>query len=361
MTTAIPAGATIPVLLGIPDDARVKVEARGSGQPPRLVVPGTAVFTNYFPEAVQRRLPLLHCTADGRLSDGVRRLPGAVINLSADPDVAGRALEAMAGATERDASLCFNHPRAVLGSGRDEVARKLADVPGLMVPATVRVCLGEPDDLASVVEAAGIGWPAIVRVAGAHSGGTTVRVDRAQDAPAALARIPWGGKALYVTQYVPYADADGLHRKLRIVVVGQEAFLRHEITGAGWQLHAEDHDPRFNDAERERIEHFAMKTLPILRDRLRLVSETMRLDFFGMDCSLRPDGSLLMFECNAAMNVLREKRMMSSWAGVANNRPEHLQTWQDSVRRIQGALMRLVFDPSQWRHAAGHPGRGMAS
>ena len=351
------AAASIPVLIGIPDDAKVKVEPRGSAEPPRLVVPGTAVFTNYFPEAAQRRLPPVHWTADGRRSGGPGKLPGAVVNLSADPDVAGGALRGMASAIERDGSLSFNHPRAVLVSGRQDVADRLAGIPGLVVPRTVRARLGEPDELEALLDAAGMQWPVIVRVAGVHSGGTTVRIDRAADVAGALAGIPWGGKTLYVTQYVPYADADGLHRKLRIVVVGQEAFLRHEITAPGWELHAGAHDPRFNDTERERIEGFASHMLPALRERLRAVSEVMQLDFFGLDCSLRPDGSLLVFECNAAMNVLRERRMMASYAGVDRSRPDHVRAWQDVVRRIQGALLGLVFDPGRWRHARGADAR----
>ena len=58
-----------------------------------------------------------------------------------------------------------------------------------------------------------------------------------------------------------------------------------------------------------------------------------------MDCSLRPDGSVLLFEANAAMNVLH------------NLRPSP-NLWDAPIRDITDALVGLLTAPARWRHAA---------
>lgn len=330
---------TLPVLLALPDDGRVRLEAAPRGGAPRMIVPGTAVFTSHLPPAVQARLPLVHFRAGQRFAlNDAARVP-AVINLTSDADVAGQALAALASWLDDSGVACFNHPRAVLATSRDAIARRLAGIDGLIVPATVRLRLDEPDELLEAVARARMHWPVIVRVAGSHTGRATVRIDGPRDAAQRLASIPWGGRDLYVTQYVPYRDDDGYHRKLRIAVVGGRAFLRHQITGEAWQLHAGDHDPRFDRRERALLEHgFPADLRPRLQQRIDAITAVVGLDYFGMDCSLRPDGSLLLFECNATMNILH------------NSRPRATQC-DGAIARIRDALVPLLLDPARWHHS----------
>lgn len=45
--------------------------------------------------------------------------------------------------------------------------------------------------------------------------------------------------------------------------------------------------------------------LPPLRPAIAEIARRLQLEYFGMDCNLRPDGRLLVFEANANMNVLQ--------------------------------------------------------
>src|SRR5690348_17702098 len=55
---------------------------------------------------------------------------------------------------------------------------------------------------------------------------------------------------------------------------------------------------------------------------------------FRSDCNLRPDGSLLIFEANALMDVL-------------NNTSPSPNCWDAPIARIHGALASLLFDRSE--------------
>jgi len=345
-TTTLP---TIPVLAAIPDDNYVKLDAAGDARAPRMVVPGSAPFMNYLPPSVQRHLPMVHYSHSGQFKRGADR-PTPFINLGADPDVARGALENLQRALAGTGQPCFNHPTAVLDSSRDAVARKLRAIDGLVVPTTCRARLAEPRDLLPIMEAHGLQWPVIVRITGVHSGSATIRIDSEAEVASKLSTIPWGGRELYVTQFVDYRDADGMYRKLRFAIVGPDAFLRHEITAHEWQVHTANQDWRFLEHERELLETFPTDLLPRIRDRLRAVADAMKLDLFGVDCSLRPNGGLLIFECNAAMNLLRERRIKGGYD--PNEFQPDIRPWEMAVERIRNALVPLLFNPASWRYSA---------
>jgi glutathione synthase/RimK-type ligase-like ATP-grasp enzyme len=261
-----------------------------------------------------------------------------VVNTISDPDTSKQALAQLADLVARMRAPCFNAPAAVLDSSRERVAAKLAGIPGLHVPRTVRVRLDEPAALEALAAEHGLAFPLIVRPAGTHGGDATARVDHPADAATALRAIPWGGHDLFLTQFVDYRDDDGMYRKSRVVFVGDEVFLRHQVAADGWHVHVRD---RSEDSLRE--EDAALRAVPQARARLRpllaAVADAIALDFFGMDCSLRPDGSVLLFEANAAMNVLH------------NLRPSPNQ-WDEPIRQVTDALVGLLADPTRWRHGA---------
>lgn len=331
---------TLPVMAGLPDDNLATYKLPRDGQSPTFVIQGTASFRAHLPAEIRKRMPVVYFGPRGSLavSDESRHQP--LVNFTAEPDTCGGALGILRDAVEAGGIACFNHPAAVLDSTRDAVAMKLAGVPGLQVPRTIRVRPVQPLDVAEAAEAAGLTWPVIVRVAGTHAGATTIRIDRREDVRDAMKRMPWGGHELYVTEYAAYSDADGMHRKMRLVVVGRDVFLRHVLATPGWHVHARDHDARFDVEEREAMAAFDAGLLPRVRSTLDALIEAMDLDYFGMDCSLRPDGRLLVFEANANMNVLHDSRPDAAHCVHA-------------IERIRDALIALLADPARWRH----PGR----
>lgn len=346
----------IPALVALPDDMQVTIDTAGGARAPRLLIPGTATFLNNLPPEVRERLPITYYTGDGQFVTPSSKRPRPVINLAADADSARLALQNLANALRNNGGACFNHPDAILGTAPHLLSDLLAGIPGVISPRTIRVEAADPDDLTENIVRASLQYPVTVRIAGMRSAAGTTVITSPAEAPAMLARIPWGGKTLYATEFVPFQDADGMYRRIRIAVVGQEAYPRHQITAPHWQARADDHDARCSGEERTLIESFATRLLPVLRERLRAIGETVALDSFGIDCSLRPDGSLLVLECNAAMSVMHDARMTHDHPASASISADDARMWAATTQRIGRALIGLLFDPTRWRH----PGRGGA-
>ncbi len=336
-------GNRIPLLQGVADDMLVqyaKVEWSPAGNNIALVSSGTASFFSQFPPELARRFgKVLVCPRDA----GMARLDfgrAPVVNYVADSDLCAGALDLIEGIVERGGGPCFNHPARVRRTGRHQVSERLSTLDGLEVPRTALIAASDPDDLIRQIEAAGIHWPVILRVPGTHAGLATALADCAADIPRAVFSLPVAGKPLYATAFHDCRDADGLHRKLRLVVVGRQVFARHFVAGEGWSVHAGDRKPGTADAEAAILDGFP-GSLGIDVEAMALrIADALQLDWLGIDCCPRADGRLLIFEANATMNVL------------SNTTPDDDRCVQ-RIARIQEALVALLLDPSRWRHQGG--------
>ena len=71
---------------------------------------------------------------------------------------------------------------------------------------------------------------------------------------------------------------------------------------------------------------------------MRAIDEALELDYWGVDCNLRPDGRMLVFEANCNMNI------------TPNTRPNKATT-QPYIDKITDAFARMV--KSRKNRAAG--------
>ena len=336
-------GNRIPLLQGVPDDMLVEyanVEWSPSGNNFELVSSGTASFFTQLPPELRRRFgKVLVSTQDA----GLKQLDfgrAAVVNYVADSDLCAGALDVIEGIVDRGGGPCFNHPGRVRLTGRHHISERLSKLPGLEVPRTALIAASDPDDLIRQIDAAGISWPVILRVPGTHGGLATALAQTPEDVPRAIYSLPVAGKPLYATAFHDYREKDGLHRKLRLVVAGHQVLGRHLAHGVGWNLHGADRLEGTEDAERAILDGFP-DSLPMDVVALALrIADELGLDWFGIDCCPRPDGRLLIFEANAAMNML------------ANTEPGIPATAR-RIARIQDALVEVLQDPSRWRHQGG--------
>ena len=329
--------AILPLMMGIPDDRMVSVFARGDGGLGYNFLGNSRLATHLAPVFKQRLLRVFFGPeVPIRVPAQLRQ--GPVINAVADPDISSTALRMLREHVEAAGSACFNHPDSVLGTSRDGVAEKLANVAGVLMPRTIRLRIEEPADIARAAKQHGMRWPLIVRVAGTHRGSATVKLDKASQAKAALRDLPWGGRELYLTEYVECRDADGCYRKLRLIVVGREIFLRHLIIADDWLVHVHDRRAALAEEEIAALANFDSELLPQVRERVLRIADALDMDYFGIDCNLRADGSLLIFEANAMMDVL-------------NNTSPSPNCWDAPIARIHDALASLLFDTARWRHA----------
>jgi glutathione synthase/RimK-type ligase-like ATP-grasp enzyme len=225
-----------------------------------------------------------------------------ILNLITEAEENGRVLENLRKFMRGYRARVINRPEAVLQSTRDIVARKLAGIPGLVVPRVLRLRNGKT--AAQLVERAGLRFPLIVRRVGTHTGRILGRFD---DMDALRAAQVDGGEHL-ATEFVDFRSVDGLCRKYRVFFLGARRVFRHLLHSQDWNVHAKDRQDVMADrpeliAEEERM--FAAPEGAFTSDVQQILSavrERMPLDFFGMDFGITADGRMVLFEANATMN-----------------------------------------------------------
>lgn len=334
MTTPVSAP---PVLIrGVPNDSRVQLAVDATSGQVTYVMSGTASFMSQLRTRMAPHAQLTLGPGFPARIPGPR--PSCLINYIGDVDQAGRANADAEALVIASGLACFNHPAAVRATTRDALASLLADVDGIDMPRTIRIRPRNPDELVSLAINTGFGFPLLVRVVGDHGGISLVRLDSA-DALDPLHGIPWGGRELYLTEFRDFADPDGRYRKMRLVVVGDRVFIRHLAIGDQWLLHADRRGANEIDEEQAFLARFETSVLPALRPALDAVMQRVGLDYYGIDCSLRPDGRLLVFELNPCMNILH------------NSKPSP-NMWDAPIAAISDALLTLLAAPHRWRHGA---------
>lgn len=198
----------------------------------------------------------------------------------------------------------LNRPDSILQTTRDLVSRKLAGIDGLVAPKAVRLRAGKPANAMQALAKAEIAFPIILRQTGTHKGQIVGLMPSADEAHASLTE----GSQHFATEFVDFRSADGLYRKYRVFFIGDQMVFRHMLVSDEWNVHAKDRR-RFMAsrpdlrAEEEAMFSRAEGAFPdAVLETLREVRERMKLDFFGIDFGLLPDGRVLLFECNASMN-----------------------------------------------------------
>jgi glutathione synthase/RimK-type ligase-like ATP-grasp enzyme len=204
----------------------------------------------------------------------------------------------------------INPPERIAALSRDGVCGALAGVPGIDMPATVRVprqqlqsLCGGATSIADIIPDGG--FPIIVRPVGSHAGTNLEKIDAANELAAYLDQVP--DEYFFVSRFVDYRGADGMFRKYRIVLIDGQPFICHYAISAHWMIHylnagmTESAEKRAEEAAcMASFEHeFATRHAGALQ----AINNRMGLQYIGIDCAETPDGDLLIFEVDNAMVV----------------------------------------------------------
>lgn len=266
--------------------------------------------------SVHHRLPLKESVADEFLIFGkgvnqpgveFKQTPSLIFNQISDADTHQGSLERCVDLCNQINTTVINHPRQILQTGRDRVSSLLQNIPGVVMPRTQRFRPSSPEEVLSYAAAEGFAFPYIVRVAGKHHGKNMVRLDSAADL-SLLHPLPFDGRDFYLTEYVEYADSNGMYHKQRIVVINGEPVLRHTLFSDNWVVHASAR--KFMD-QKESLEDYMARfdqlrdeVIPAFSDAIIEITKRLQLEYYGIDCCVLPDGQMLVFEANANMNNL---------------------------------------------------------
>ncbi|MCL6742076.1 hypothetical protein LZ518_13160 [Sphingomonas sp. RB56-2] len=228
-----------------------------------------------------------------------------ILNLITEPERNDKVLEVLRLLLRGVPGKVINRPEAVLRSSRDQMAKRLADIPGLLAPKVVRLKgLAAPARIVDALERAGIEFPLILRQPGTHLGTTQALVDDLEQLIAAMA----GGAEFFATQFVDYRSGDGLYRKYRVWFIGPHTIFRHMFVSDHWNVHNKDGIRFMADRPDLLAEEKALFAQPDgafsadIRQVLVAMRERVDLDFFGLDFGIMPDGRMILFEANATMN-----------------------------------------------------------
>lgn len=192
----------------------------------------------------------------------------------------------------------INPPARVKMTGRAENARRLAGIAGLVAPKTA---LLSREELAE----ARLSFPLLLRAPGHHTGRHFLRVESRDALPAALAALP--GQNLLAMDCLDARGADGFFRKYRVLFIAGEMYPLHLAISADWMVHyfsaAMAENENFRIEERRFLENMGEALGERACKTLAAIGEDMGLDYAGIDFGLARDGSVLLFEANATMNV----------------------------------------------------------
>ena len=262
-----------------------------------------------------------------------------LLNLITEPEHNSRTLENLRKLLRGVHGKVVNRPEAVLRSTRDQVARQLSGIDGLIVPPTVRIPKGKAKVAAHLIAKAGMKPRIILRSAGTHSGKIAGLFDSEDEVVAAL-----DGSDAVATQFIDFSSSDGLYRKYRVFFIGPHLVLRHMLVSDHWNVHAKDRNrfmaerPELVAEERALFEDAAEPFSPEIRDVLSKVRERMSLDFFGMDFGITRDGQVVLFEANATM---------SFFPFAADPQFEYLTRCVRPARSAVQELLGLSSDPAR--------------
>jgi hypothetical protein len=272
------AGIGIPVLM--------LVSARGGNIPTQLWIDDrrfaiTAIHTEFYDPLVP--LP-----------------PHAlVVNAIGDADLCGVALSNAMELLARTGAPVINHPARVLSTGRAEIARRLAAVPGVIAP---RIDSLRP---AAILEADDLVFPLLLRRPGFHTGEHFHYVAHRGELARAVGSL--AGEELLAISYLDARGADGMARKYRVMFIDGIAYPLHLAISTDWKVHYFSSAMARNSSFRAEEGRFLQDMPAVLgvgaMAALDEICRTLRLEYAGIDFGLAPDGAVLLFEANATMVV----------------------------------------------------------
>jgi glutathione synthase/RimK-type ligase-like ATP-grasp enzyme len=241
--------------------------------------------------------------------DLLRTKADVVFNMICNADDGRDILVQALDLVERLGRPTVNHPRLIMNTDRETIARRLADIPCCVVPRTMRVAGPVLAEAALNQEFAGFRLPLLVRVAGTHGGDDFDKCESWVEVAEFVSRSPEAN--YYLIEFVDYRSDDGFFRKYRVIFVDGEILPYHLAIHNDWKVHHFRTDMANHAWMREEEERFLEDIGHVFdathQDALRAIAMATGLDYGGIDCGIDRDGQIVVFEANASMLVHDEK------------------------------------------------------
>jgi tetratricopeptide (TPR) repeat protein len=231
-----------------------------------------------------------------------------LINAIADADLSSTALDAAEKIVQKTSAAIVNHPRAIKVTTRAQSTKCLAAIPSVLAPKTLNLPRASltTDHTLQILGDHGFEFPILLRSPGFHTGQYFERVENLDQLEGTLTKLP--GQEVMVIQYLDSRGPDGKFRKYRVMMIDGELLPLHLAISRDWKVHyftAEMAD--YPEHRRQDAAFLENMTLVLGEKAVRALHEIQKalgLDYAGIDFGISVDGKLILFEANAAMNVL---------------------------------------------------------
>ncbi len=197
----------------------------------------------------------------------------------------------------------LNRPLQIAKLSRDGLSDWLAGIEGVDVVASRRV--GRDELVEQLMRELKHG-PAVVRPANSHAGHGLKRIEQMSDFDDYLAAHD--EDEFSIAPFIEYRSRhDNLYRKYRVACIAGRAYPAHMALSPRWMVHYLNAD-MLENADNRAVEGNFMDSFDWeFGERhsraLAAIDARVGLDYYSIDCSETPDGSLLVFELDSGAVV----------------------------------------------------------
>jgi len=203
----------------------------------------------------------------------------------------------------------INRPQHIPCVDRESASRLLQNVPGLLMPLTLRA---SREQLQSVADGAvelntllpDCDFPIILRPLGSQGGHDLAKITTPEEIAGYLAHV--ADAVFFISRFIDYSQADGHFRKIRIALIDSQPHACHMAVSSHWMIHyvnagmydaawKREHELMFFS----HFEEFSQRH----QGPLRAIAGAIGLDYLCIDCAETASGELLVFEVDHAMVV----------------------------------------------------------
>jgi hypothetical protein len=243
-------------------------------------------------------------------------IPDILINCMADGDILEERLKYLQAVIEqlliKNPNLkIINHPTGVLKTSRDSISKLFQGLKNITVPKVVRIYPKSRKDIVNEIKNSDLKLPVLIRKAGGHGGYNLIKLDDFSEAQIEQLDIfAFDSNAMYVTEFENCQSQDGFFRKARIVMIKGKPHVRHLIISDEWNIHSRSRqdvmnkNPHLIEEEKNFISKGAGNFSKNILAGLDKIYNELKLDVFGIDAGIMPNGDILVFEINPAMEFI---------------------------------------------------------
>lgn len=157
----------------------------------------------------------------------------------------------------------------------------------------------------------GLRYPLIVRQEFSHLG-TTMRFVENPEAAAKLSESGFRDDTIAI-EFHDFRSPDGLYRKYRCALLGDQVIARHVISSPEWNIHSNSRQPERMKEHQSEDEAFWARTVTEADVLLRAKS-VIGLDYTIADYALDDAGQPFFFEMNPCYSVIDQRAFQREWA-----------------------------------------------